>query len=131
MRDLFGVETDRKGPAQVETCGTCGSRIYHGGELHVCPPQAAARNTDPSTSFEAARKVERSGAADDQRAKCLEIVRLRPGLTAAEIADRTGLERHAPSRRLPELRRAGLVRDGEKRECTVMKSSAMTWWPLP
>lgn len=51
------------------------------------------------------------------------------GLTAAEIAERTGLERHAPSRRLPELRQAGAVRNGEIRVCTVRGRRSLTWFP--
>lgn len=92
---------------------------------------AAARRTDPATSHEAARLVEASGRAAAQRTACLDEVRRRPGQTAAEVAQALGLERHAPSRRLPELERAGLVRRGQvKKQCTVMGTAAMTWWPL-
>lgn len=89
---------------------------------------AKARSTDPDTSHQAAQRVERTGTAHDQRSICLRIVTSAPGLTAAEIAQRAGLERHVPSRRLPELRDAGLVRNGEARLCAVMGTKAMTWW---
>jgi hypothetical protein len=128
--DLFGdarsQTTERR---RTGTCVGCSDPVYS-GELHTCPPKAAARATDPATSFEAARKVERSGAASAQRAKCEEIVNSHPGLTAAEVADVAGFERHVPSRRLPELRAAGKVRNGEQRACKVMGSTAMTWWPV-
>ena len=91
---------------------------------------AKARATDPATSFEAADGVEASGAANDQRRRCYEAVLAEPGLTAAEVARHTGLERHAPSRRLPELRDEGLVYNGEARMCTAMGRMSLTWWPV-
>lgn len=91
---------------------------------------ARARSTDPATSHQAARTVERSGTAGSQRIMCLAAVRVRPGLTAAEIAWETGLERHIPSRRLPELRDGGLVVNGPSRICTVMGTPSMTWVPV-
>ena len=90
---------------------------------------ARARNTDPATSHAAARDVERSGGAAAQRARCLHIVKRCPGATAAEIAEMTGLERHAPSRRLPELRAGGFVVNGGKRKCRIMGRDSLTWYP--
>jgi hypothetical protein len=54
----------------------------------------------------------------------------RPGSTAAEIAARSGLERHVPSRRLPELRQAGRIKNGPQRVCTVTGNPSMTWLPV-
>ena len=51
-----------------------------------------------------------------------------PGQTAAEIAAATGLERHVPSRRLPELREARCVTNGEVRPCRVAGRNSMTWY---
>jgi len=95
----------------------------------VSVPMAASRATDPHTSVEAARQVEASGVAGAQRTACLAEVRRNPGLTAAEIAANTGLERHVPSRRLPELRTAGLVTNGEARSCRVTGNKSLTWLP--
>lgn len=89
---------------------------------------ARARKTDPVTSHQAAREAETSGRAATHRAICLEKVKQNPGLTAAEIAAATGLERHVPSRRLPELRAAGLVVNGEARPCFVTGRDSMTWF---
>lgn len=97
------------------------------GTRDAMPLFAAARRTDPGTSHEAARSVEESGAASDQRARCLLAVRAHPGSTAAEIAAILGMERHAPSRRLPELRAAGLVKNGPARICRVVGRSSVTW----
>jgi CRP-like cAMP-binding protein len=91
---------------------------------------ARARRTDPDTSHDAAEDVEREGHASRQREACLRVVRDTPGLTAAEIAQAAGLERHAPSRRLPELRDMGLVRNLDDRTCTVTRRLSMTWWPV-
>lgn len=91
---------------------------------------ALARHTDPETSHLAAELMDATGTAANNRAKCLAILRWRPGATAAEIATFTGLERHEPSRRLPELRKAGLVRNGEARICVATGNRSLTWWPL-
>ncbi len=90
---------------------------------------ATARRTDPDTSHLAARDMERSGRAAAHREICLAAVRAHPGLTSAEVARRTGLERHAAARRLPELMAAGLIRQGEKRMCQVCGHRSVMWWP--
>lgn len=86
-----------------------------------------SRRTDPTTSHEAGDRHEATGKAASNRQACLEVVRNRDGLTAAEISAWAGLERHEASRRLPELRAMGLVVNGKARRCTVMCSRAMTW----
>ncbi len=88
---------------------------------------AKSRRTDPVTSYIAAREAEKSGRAASQRAICLAQVNAHPGQTAAEIASYTGLERHAPSRRLPELRDMGLIVNGKPRICTVTGRISMIW----
>lgn len=93
--------------------------------------QARARTVDPETSHLAALDVEASGKADTQRRACLEEVRRHPGQTAAEIAVACGLERHVPSRRLPELRDAKIIQNREKRLCGVMGTPSMTWYLVP
>ncbi len=90
---------------------------------------ALARTTDPITSHQAARDAEHRGVAAAHRLLCLAQVTHQPGLTAAEIAEATGLERHAPSRRLPELRDAGLVVNGPIRLCAVKGRRSLTWNP--
>jgi len=86
------------------------------------------RRTDPGTSKIAAHQVEASGHAATQLAMCLAAVKARGGRTAAEIARIAGLERHVPSRRLPELREYGGVENGFKRICNVTGRLSMTWW---
>jgi len=91
-------------------------------------PHARARNADPDTSHIAAAKVDSSGDGEAQRLACLHAVSRYPGYTAAEIARAIGLERHIPSRRLPELRDGGYVVNGEKRKCRETGNLSMTWW---
>ena len=90
---------------------------------------AKSRRTDPVTSRMAASEAESSGRAASQRTICLARVNSHPGRTAAEIAVAAGLERHAPSRRLPELRDQGLIVNGESRICTATGRASMTWLP--
>jgi hypothetical protein len=126
--DLFDQGAVRKAKA-TGTCVSCSGALYSHG-LHVCPPGAAARATDPQSSHQAAHQVERSGKADSHRALCLKAVKAAPGSTSAEIAAATGLERHEAARRLPELRLRGLVRNGDQRECGETGNQSMTWWAL-
>jgi len=89
---------------------------------------ARSRRTDPATSHEVANDVEKSGKAEIHREICLSVVSRREGLTAAEIAQIADLERHVPSRRLPELRSKGIVENREVRVCKIMGTKAMTWY---
>ncbi len=90
---------------------------------------ARARTNDPETSHAAALEAEASGRAKNQRRICLNHVKSDPGLTAAEIAKETGLERHVPSRRLPELRDDFEVTNRETRICRVTGRLSLTWYP--
>lgn len=73
----------------------------------------AARRTDPATSHEAADKAKTF--ASDHRSKILDALAAGPA-GQSEIARRTGLTVAAVSKRLGELRKAGLIeRDGDAR----------------
>jgi hypothetical protein len=66
----------------------------------------------------------------------LNLVTDHPGLTSVELwrnANELGrdLSRHEISRRLPELRKAGLVVNGPARTCSVAGSRQMTWNAAP
>jgi CRP-like cAMP-binding protein len=73
--------------------------------------------------------MEASGIAAAHRHRCLAAVEANPGLTAAEIAQAVGLERHEPSRRLPELRDQGLIINGDLRICRARGRRSLTWYP--
>ena len=91
---------------------------------------ARARLTDPDTSHEAAAQVEQSGRAGSDRAKMLEAVTRFPGHTAVELVGLVmcqGVTRHNASRRLAELRKAGLVKNGPARVCSVAGTKMLIW----
>lgn len=88
-----------------------------------------SRSTDPATSHEAARKLERGGEAHTQRMECVRAVREHPGKTPYEIARILGCDGIIPGKRLPDARKKGLVKNGAPRECSIRGSKAMTWWP--
>lgn len=88
--------------------------------------------TDTSTL--ALTTHEASGKATCNRRMVLQLVTDFPGMTAVElwrVANTTGfgggLTRHEVSRRLPELRKAGLVFNGVARLCEVAGTKQMTW----
>lgn len=78
----------------------------------------------------AAEEIEPSGRRS-QRHRCLLVVVMMPGRTAAEIAAAACMKRHVPSRRLPELRQAGLVTNGVERICGITGNPSTTWYPRP
>ncbi len=85
------------------------------------------RTNGPDTSKEAAERVVASGKADSQRNRCLMVVTKFPNLTAAEIAGKMGVDKHTPGRRLPELREAGLIKNGPVKICSVKGTTCWTW----
>jgi hypothetical protein len=90
----------------------------------------AARTTDPDTSHIAAAEHTASGKRGTNVAHVIDLVRLHPGCTSAELARYTSLTRHECARRLPEAETAGAIRKGEKRRCAQNGSLAVTWWPF-
>ncbi len=72
-----------------------------------------ARRRDPDTSQEAASKVREFAAG--HYARIMAALRESPG-TYVEIAERSGLERHAVARRLCEMSSLGVYLTGEKRD---------------
>lgn len=88
-----------------------------------------ARTGDPKSSHDAARVITKSGTRDKQKAEVLEYLNEIPGSTSMEIATHFGVDRYMVARRLPDLRKDGLVLNGEQRECKVSCSRACTWFP--
>lgn len=94
-----------------------------------------SRRSDPVTSHEAAER--NAKGLNRQRLEVLSWIRLYPGSTACELAQRIAIDpehyvrlRYAISRRAPELRAPGYVRSGAPRICTISGSRQMTWYPL-
>jgi len=92
---------------------------------------AAARRDDAATSHEAAALTERT-KAKPQREILKEFVLANPGHTHAEIAAAVGIKASNVHKRLPELRKAGLIANGETRICSISGTKMMTWIrPVP
>lgn len=94
-------------------------------QIDLLSDQPVARNSDPATSHEAARKVRPSRAT--QQRTILAGVEQFPNHTSAELAERLGLDRYVVARRLPELRSALKVQNGEARVCLETGNRAITW----
>lgn len=89
-----------------------------------------ARRTDPISSVEAAVGHIASGKLTANLLALLQLVTAYPDSTAVELCEKTTLERHEVSRRLPDLRMRGLVYNGEPRDCKVNGSRMLTWCPV-
>lgn len=99
------------------------------------------RRNDPATSKAAAAALTASGGRESAKAKVLAVFsspsylptcqRLIPckglALTSAEIADEYAIAHPTVHKRLPDLRRDGLVENGPVRKCTVTGRPSLTW----
>jgi DNA invertase Pin-like site-specific DNA recombinase len=84
---------------------------------------ARARRDDPETSHAAAERVRRSGQVAAHQLLIRDAIQRRPGMTYVEIAEATGLERHAVGRRLKELEPVHAKRG-------AARNGMQTWWPV-
>ena len=80
-----------------------------------------ARNSDPVSSHLAASALAASGVLSRQRRIVLAALKEHGPCTSAELAARSGLERHLTARRLPELREMNLAVQGPVRACSVAR----------
>ena len=67
-----------------------------------------------------------------QSAKALSLVCEFPFRTATELARKVNSEiisHEALHKRLPELRKQGVIRNSDSRTCTVTGKLAVTWYP--
>lgn len=100
------------------------------GDDHLDKPQAAARRTDPATSHEAAENHEASGNATSHRIILACYVRSHPGCTNGEASrDLPNIGYQEITRRMGEIAKAGAIRRGEPRLCSVNGTKQTTWWP--
>lgn len=88
-----------------------------------------ARASDPATSHAAARESAKSEFRRSQLRLCMEAVRVAPGMTSAEYGAFLRMDRYAVARRLPELRRVGLVSNGPVKTCSRTGKLGLTWNP--
>ena len=74
--------------------------------------------------------ISSSRVSTDQQSKVLALVKEFPFRTAAELAHKVNsdtLSHDAIHKRLPELRHAGKVFNGMRRNCTITGRRAQTW----
>lgn len=93
--------------------------------------QPASHANDPASSREAEQRVTENGKRAKHALIVLGLVRRFPGYTAVELTREQGpggLERHEVSRRLSDLRNAGMVREGATRPCRVAGTNQTTWY---
>ena len=93
------------------------------------PTNAApiARNTDPSTSHEAADEITQSGKRANQKMLVLSLVRRFPLRTSAELSRLGNVDRHMVARRLPDLAGDLMVVSKSPRKCSVTGYNALVW----
>lgn len=87
-----------------------------------------ARNTDPESSYLAARELEETGKHANQKAMVYRALCKCPvPATSAEIAQRFRMNRYMVARRLPELLKSGLAEKGGKRRCRLTGRIGVVW----
>lgn len=91
-------------------------------------PRTLAHRRDPDTSMLAAEQHVASGANDSQCELVYDCLKKYIGCTSAELADHYRLDRTMVARRLPDLVKRKLARQGAKRVCQVKGSFSVTWW---
>lgn len=104
-------------------------------QLDLLSHAPIARRSDASTSHEAAEHITNNGTRARQQSAVLSLVHRFPGHTSAELAVKSelsggGLDRFTTARRLPDLRNSWLVKNGEKRLCSVTGMKALTWYAV-
>ena len=92
------------------------------------PLFAMARASDPSTSHEAAKRMNASGTTGEHEGIIIgTLSRLGIPSTNAEIAAACELDMVAVARRMAGLERAGQIERLPKRVCRVKNTNAIVW----
>lgn len=91
----------------------------------------AARNTDPVTSHLAAELFTSSGKRLSHNMRILRAVIDKPGMTAGEIAEATGLSQIQVSRRMADFKNIK-IKEGPQRHCDSLdhRPLCLTYWPV-
>ena len=100
------------------------STPHHNETFHL------ARRDDHPNSVAAAERMSGERLTKSQEF-ALDAVRAFPGRTGNEL-NKLRSPAKSPDKvrkRLRELERAGLIREGETRRCTVTDEMCATWWP--
>ena len=90
----------------------------------------ASRSSDPSTSHEAEKSINKSGSRNTQCNQIFVVVKDNPGAVSGEVADITGMGMHITSRRLADLKNKGIIFQGQTRTYEKSGRKQVSWWPL-
>jgi ribosomal protein S25 len=88
------------------------------------------RNTDPVTSKEAAEQVDHELQMNRVLSGLRAATANRTVVTSAELANIMGVDRYITARRLPDLKKQGLVAQCGKAVCLINRTQAVTWRSL-
>jgi predicted transcriptional regulator len=99
-------------------------REFDNGPLFRNP---IAHANDPSTSHEAARRIDELGTRSRHADVIYREIERRPLQTAPEIAHECGLEEYQVRRRLTDLKDAGRIRGSNMRKCRIKGTNMITW----
>lgn len=83
----------------------------------------ASHRNDPDTSFQAEEHINKSGKRKAQQKIVEDALKEHSGLTSAELASVTGLDRTMLARRLSEVGIKGVTV-----KCRINKTNAVTWY---
>jgi len=86
-----------------------------------------SHRNDAVSSFKAADRHKASDNWSKQRQAVLKALQTLVCATAKEISEFSGIDRYIVSRKLPDLRRAGVVENGKPRKCRILKKKTLTW----
>lgn len=93
---------------------------------------AAVHANDPASSYRAEERVTKSGKRATDRQIVEQAVRDWPNSTAAELHLHLFgcMDLITVRRRLDDLRKMGLAKQGEQRKCRIAGTLALTWYPV-
>lgn len=87
-----------------------------------------SRSSNPNTSREAEKSINKSGSRNTQCNQILVVVKDNPGAVSGEIADITGMGMHITSRRLADLKNKGSIFQGQPRTYEKSGRKQVSWW---
>lgn len=87
-----------------------------------------SRREDPETSKQAARDMEVSGRLGAECARVHELLKSHEGFTANELDEIAGTPRGDSRKRLSDLRKMGIAKNGPDKRDTATGKDGQTWW---
>lgn len=97
-------------------------------QLTIFPP--ASHSVDPRSSFQAEKRITKSGRRETLYNQVLSALKANPGVTGAELAQIMGIDKYSVRRRLSDCKNKNTAIQGESRVCKVDGELAVTWWVL-